>query len=117
MRAPVRIALVVLGVAPVLYGVARLSGGWLGVPPRCETNPSDTALILHEPPPIPGVITMIGCDAPFRGFESCARDWISLGTIAVGTGLIMTGALSRRRPKAKSRALRQAEGRPSRGLG
>lgn len=33
VRAPVRVVLVVLGLAVVVYGVASLTGGWLGTPP------------------------------------------------------------------------------------
>ena len=36
VRGPVRIALVVLGLAAFDYGTASLTGGWLGTPPRWE---------------------------------------------------------------------------------
>lgn len=104
VRTFLRIALVVVGLAPVVYGVARLSGGWLGVPPRWMTDKSATSLLLHDdpPPPMPGVITMIGYDEPpFGKIEPGARDFISLGMLVVGSGLIVTSVRSRtRRPSA-----------------
>ena len=100
LRLAARIALVVVGLAPVVYGIARFSGGWLGVPPRWMTKKSDTALFPHDDPPpsMPDVITMIGIiESPFGGFEPGARDFISLGMIALGTSLIVTGVRARRR--------------------
>jgi len=128
VRLAICLAAIVLGLAVGVYGIARLSGGWLGVPPRSATDdPPPTR--LRSPPPSAadaetisrirgGTMTSVGYDGPpFPGIRPVARDWMSFGVVAVGVGLIMTGVLSRRRPKAKSRAPRQAEGRPSRGLG
>src|SRR5262245_35574701 len=35
---PLRVALVVLGLAMAVYGVASLTGGWLGTPPWWKTK-------------------------------------------------------------------------------
>lgn len=42
IRPAVRIALVVLGLAAIVYGTASLTGGWLGAPPWWERDASES---------------------------------------------------------------------------
>jgi hypothetical protein len=43
---PLRLALVVVGLAAVVYGTANLTGGWLGTPPWWGGNPQDAVELL-----------------------------------------------------------------------
>lgn len=113
MSLPVRIALVVLGLAAVLYGTASLTGGWLGTPPRWERERTDFERKRDE------------MDAFFRGpfgpgrladgrpeprrqtpepelnvefvVPRPGRAWISGGVVAAGLALTAFGAWPRRR--------------------
>ncbi len=102
MNRVARAAALVVGLAAAVYGIARLKGGWLGLPPRWAT--SDSAAIFADDsriPPTPGVITMVGyIEPPFRGFRPGARDLTSVGMIVGGVSFIVTGVRSRRRPTA-----------------
>jgi hypothetical protein len=48
---PLRLALVVVGLAAAVYGVASLTGGWLGVPPRGRARESSVVDDLQPSPP------------------------------------------------------------------
>lgn len=93
MRRAVRVGLAVLGAAIAIYGVASLTGGWLGTPPwwdvctqtitqelysdgHCEVRVADHAP-AHDPRP---------WDAPVGG-----------ALTAAGVGLGAVGAWPRRR--------------------
>ena len=73
MTGHLRLALVIVGLGVVLYGIAALTGGWLGFPPRYE------------------VITPPAIEADGEGgwvtYAAVLRD----GGEATGIGLIVVG--------------------------
>ena len=86
----------------MVYGVASVTGGWLGTPPwwtkavQVEGQPAPILVrypsgkeIWMQPHPtswlVPGVALREG------------REWISGGVVAVGLGLVAVGAWPRRR--------------------
>ena len=93
VRAPLRTALVALGLAAAVYGTASLTGGWLGPPPwwerRAQLRMDDTDRLMppgfyHSPTswiePLPG------------------REWFSGGVVAAGLALAGFGAWPRSVP-------------------
>ena len=88
---PYRLALVLVGLAGAVYGVASLTGERLGTPPWWRENvtgpsgPDETGRFGPS-------MTMA---EPRQG-----REWISGGVVAVGLGLVAVGAWPRRRRPA-----------------
>jgi len=83
VRRPLRLALVVLGLGAVVYGMACLTGGWLGTPPwRIQES-----VISHSFPQGPTVIWQERSLAP--GLEAAI--------IAVGIALVEIAAWAPRR--------------------
>jgi hypothetical protein len=69
---PRRLLLLYVGVVALVYGVASLTGGWLGTPPWWSH---------HEP--VPDLIG-IYVDRP-----RVAREWVSGGLVLLGLGLLL----------------------------
>jgi hypothetical protein len=95
---PLRIALVALGVAIALYGIASLTGGWLGEPPwwvvRREVD--ELTWILMQGKAHAGS----AMDRTYRVVEPRpGREWISGGVVAAGLALAIFAPLPRR-PRA-----------------
>jgi len=67
-----RLLLLYVGVVALVYGVASLTGGWLGTPPWWSH---------HEP--VPDLIGVY-VDRP-----RVAREWVSGGLILLGVGLLL----------------------------
>lgn len=100
---PLRIALCVLGIVLLVYGVASLTGGWLGEPSWWKTlvpAPRDEAHGLRGDPLTHFV------DYDLRYEPRPDRVWISVGVIAAGLGMVAVGALPRRGAAATNSAQR-----------
>jgi hypothetical protein len=104
MRRALRLALVVVGLAIAVYGIASLTGEWLGTPPWWESR-----LIFHASQP--GNASLVGgpgVEGPSNGRwvrvaqvgpqPRPGREWISGGVVAVGLWLVVVGIWPRRRP-------------------
>ena len=120
MVKPLRLALVVLGLAVALYGVASLTGGWLGEPPWGEvpaqpplevpSTISESTVIFgskartgapsgFEPGQTPGDPHSWGTDAAARGPTGeprPGREWISAGVLVAGLALAAYAVWPRR---------------------
>lgn len=101
MRRPLRLALVVGGLAGVVYGTSTLSGGWLGTPPWWDAPPEPEIGVAID-------YYVDGSDkVDLAGFvesptpTSNRREWISGAVIAVGVGLAAWGSSPRRMPVAR----------------
>jgi hypothetical protein len=106
IRPVVRIAAVVIGLAAALYGVASLTGGWLGTPPWSSR--------LNERVLTEDDLTHLYGDS--RASPAAVRDWaMTLGVrerrwaawpgevvVAAGAALAAFGAWPRRRPEVAS---------------
>ena len=115
VRASVRLALVVLGLAVAVYGTASLTGGWLGTPPWwtkvVPSGLSDWEAGLSGPedePPFFGFGNNIRENPKYdpvsqyfnrlwRTDPVPGREWISGGVVAAGAALVGFGAWPRRR--------------------
>ncbi|MFO0933761.1 MAG: hypothetical protein U1E39_13810 [Planctomycetota bacterium] len=105
MRRAVRIGLVVLGAAMAVYGVASLTGGWLGTPPWVSVAPVGEAVVSVylspgsdfgvEPPPLPG-------DEELDNQPAQNRLGVAGAVAAAGLALVAVGAWPRRRTGAAS---------------
>jgi hypothetical protein len=95
---PLRLTLVAVGLAVVVYGIASLTGGWLGTPPWWEVWPTEEDALLPRPPPyFQGVGGMEG--GPWLDLATLytprprpGREWISAAVIAVGLAVGALGA-------------------------
>lgn len=103
MPKALRLALGVLGLAVAVYGVASLTGRWLGDPPWWSREvlpgtPEWDDLWFAGAEPWPG--------GGLHGFrEPClGRAWISLGVVVAGLGLATFAAWPRRKAGAASKA-------------
>jgi hypothetical protein len=85
-----RIALVVLGLAVGVYGVASLTGGWLGEPPwwTTTTRPKEVQRIRDR---FPEVLERVNAGVVSSGFDEWQADakrarerWPSVGMSAGG---------------------------------
>lgn len=107
MRRAVRVGLVALGAAIAVYGVASLTGGWLGKPPWWERMETDQEwgdrLGVWDGPPLN--YSPIPLPEP-RAVPCPVREWISGGVIAAGLALVAIGAWPRRRRPAPQDAAR-----------
>jgi hypothetical protein len=99
---PLRLGLVVLGISAVVYGMASLTGGWLGTPPWWERAIRDDEIENYKGPP--GILTPTMPGQRFHKMERWelvtsreGREWISGGVVAVGLCPIAFGAWARRR--------------------
>ena len=90
MPSALRVGLVVVGVATAVYGVASLTGWWLGTPPWWETRGTLTLdSILRDdgrvqdpsPPPAPELVTL---PAPHRERTSAIVTALGLAIAAAG---------------------------------
>jgi hypothetical protein len=87
MNRPLRLALVVLGIAAVIYGTSTLTGGWLGTPPWWQRQENELIRGADEPKPgEPQVWTRV----VWKPTED--RELASLGVVLAGVGIV---ALSR----------------------
>lgn len=82
---PLRLTLVVLGLALTVYGTASVTGGWLGTPPWWVTATGADVTVF-------GATRRLALEQ-----ERPGRERISGAVIAVGFGLVAWGAWSRRR--------------------
>jgi hypothetical protein len=88
MRRALHAAVVALGIAIAVYGVASLTGGWLGSPPWWETTRVETSK-LGASDPAPDV--HFG-DYDVRRVPREGRRWYSVGVVAMGLALAAVGA-------------------------
>jgi hypothetical protein len=111
-RRHLRLALVVVGFTAAVYGVASLTGTWLGTPPWWEREMSsaeereaivEDVYLRHGWAPKsredPGRWTVV-LDSLATAVAKDGRAWISGGVVAVGLGLVAFGAWPRRRRPA-----------------
>ena len=84
MRRSARVVLGTLGIAAAVYGLASLTGGWLGTPLWWERGQP----LTHEPP-LAGAPSEVVVRVPRDG-----REWISGALIVVGSAVL--AALPRR---------------------
>jgi hypothetical protein len=101
MRRPVRLALVVVGLAVAVYGVASLTGGWLGTPPWWDVvtviKQEDGWWPLFSPAFTHWTRTYTLPPERHRPPESV---WFEGIAIVGGLGLVALGAWPRRRGPA-----------------
>ena len=109
VRRPLRLALVLVGLAAVVYGTASLTGGWLGTPPwwandmtfeqgkiRALGTGAGTSLTDLSPDELDWLPNLVKRDRLLAG-----REWISGGVIALGLCLAGFGVWGRTRvPRA-----------------
>jgi hypothetical protein len=90
MAHAVLLVLVVVGLAATVYGVASLTGGWLGTPPWWKRRVFGPTTEAPGPPGIHHAPTLWIEPRPDRGL-------ISAGVMAAGLGVAILGAWPRRR--------------------
>jgi hypothetical protein len=82
----VRIALVVLGLALALYGIASLTGGWLGEPPWWSTREHSEHNVSSRLPN--GLVLESGARVRYdKVGPGPGREWISAGVVVAGLAL------------------------------
>jgi hypothetical protein len=92
---PLRISLVVLGLAVALYGVASLTGGWLGEPAWCRTREHSEHNVSSRLSN--GLVLESGARVRYdKVGPRPGREWISAGVLVSGLALVAFGAWARR---------------------
>ena len=92
MRRPLRLALAALGLVAVLYGLASLTGGWLGTPPW-ESSAEERSFRWEEVSFLRPNLTTQGRYEAFRWDDedepeqSSRRQWAALAITAAGLAL------------------------------
>ena len=114
MSRTLRLSLVALGLAAVVYGTASLTGGWLGMPPWWERAAPITPYewlyrydfnyslnwgisIGFYPVDVPEHFARAEREAPLHIEPREGREWISGAVVVAGITLVGIGAWPRRR--------------------
>lgn len=104
MRPAIRIALIALGLAAALYGIASLTGGWMGTPPWWNVSDRKMGRIVIDDRDTmmsnPGRLTPeeeAACEFAHPIPPRPDREWISVDVVVAGVAVATLGGWPRRR--------------------